>query len=92
MFRPTGEQIMAKANRRFGLFTFAIVTTATAAALAVAVLAYQPNLGTGSIALSIGTATPVPEAAIERHAADRMAVNQLAVFLQHWTNTAGGER
>lgn len=82
---------MANANRRFGLFTLAKFTTAAAAALAVVALAYQPNLDTGSIALSIGTATPIPEASLDRHA-DRMAANQLAVFLRDWTNTAGGEQ
>ena len=81
---------MANANRRFGLFTFATFTTATAAALTVAALAYQPDLGAGSIALSIGTATPIPEASLERHA-DQMAANQLAAFLREWTNTTGGE-
>lgn len=82
---------MANANRRFGLFALATFTTATAAALAVAALAYQPDLGAESIALSIGTATPISEASLERHA-DRMAANQLAVFLRDWTNTTGGEQ
>jgi hypothetical protein len=86
-----GEQIMANANRRFGLFTFATFTTATAAALTVAALAYQPDLGAGSIALSIGTATPISDSSLDRRA-DRMAANQLAVFLRDWTNTAGGEQ
>ena len=92
---------MANANRRFGLFTFATFTTATAAALTaaaltaaaltVAALAYQPDLGAGSIALSIGTATPISDSSLDRRA-DRMAANQLAVFLRDWTNTAGGEQ
>lgn len=81
---------MANANRRFGFFTLATLTAA-AAALAVAALAYQPDLGAGSIALSIGTATPIPEASLERHA-DQMAANQLAAFLREWTNTTGGEQ
>ena len=82
---------MANANHRFGLFTFATFTTATAAAFAVAALAYQPDLGAGSIALSIGTATPISDSSLDRRA-DRMAANQLAVFLRDWTNTTGGER
>ena len=82
---------MPTANRRFGLFGPAIFTLTTAATLAVAVLAYQPDLGAGSIALSIGMATPMPAQSVDR-SADRMAVNQLAMFLQRWTNTAGGER
>ena len=81
---------MANANRRFGFFTLATLM-ATAAALAVAALAYQPDLGAGSIALSIGTATPISDSSLDRRA-DRMAANQLAVFLRDWTNTAGGEQ
>ena len=82
---------MANANRRFGLFTFVTLTTAAAAALTAAALAYQPDLGAGSIALSIGAATPISDSSLDRRA-DRMAANQLAVFLRDWTNTAGGEQ
>ena len=49
------------------------------------------GLGAASVALSIGAAPPMPEASRERHA-DQSAVNQLAVFLQRWTNTAGAEQ
>jgi hypothetical protein len=91
MFRRTGEQIMAHANRRFGVFNFAIFTTAAVAVLAVAALAYQPDLDAGSIALSVGTAPPMQESSLDRHT-DQMAVNQLAVFLERWTNTARGEQ
>jgi hypothetical protein len=80
---------MANANRRFGFLNFAILAAATA--LAVEALAHQPDLHAGSIALSTGTVTSLPEASLERHA-DRMAVNPLAAFLQHWTNTAVGEQ
>ena len=68
---------MANANRRFGVFNFAIFTTAAVAVLAVAALAYQPDLDAGSIALSVGTAPPMQQSSLDRHA-DQMAVNQLA--------------
>ena len=71
---------MATSDRHFRPVTCAIFAAAAAAALAVAALAHQPDLGAGSIALSIGTAPPMPEASRERHA-DQPAVNQLAVFL-----------
>ena len=81
---------MANANRRFGFRNFAIFATAAAAAvLAIGALAHQPDLDAGRIALSVGTATSVPEASLERHA-DQRAVNPLAAFLQRWTNTAIG--
>lgn len=82
---------MADANRRFRLLTVSILTTAAAAALAVAVLAYRPDLGAGTIALSIGTATPMGEAALERHAG-QVAVDQVAVFLKRWADTESGEQ
>jgi hypothetical protein len=50
-------------------------------AAAVAVLAFQPDLGSGSIALSIGAVGPVPMSAPCRQA-DRTAVTQLAAFLE----------
>ena len=82
---------MANANRRFGHFTFAIFASSAAIALAAAVLAYRPDLGAGNIALSIGTATPISEASFNRHG-DQMAVDQMAVFLQRWTNTTAGDQ
>ncbi|HLG48088.1 MAG TPA: hypothetical protein VKY24_17735 [Reyranella sp.] len=77
---------MANANRRFGLVTFSIVTTA-AAAFAVATLAYQPDLDAGSIALSIGTATPLTEPPMERQAR-QVAVDHVAVFMRRWADAA----
>ena len=82
---------MANANHRFGAFNFAIFTTAAIAVLAVAALAHQPDLDAGSIALSVGTAPPMPVSSLDRPV-DQMAVNQLAVFMQHWTSTTDGER
>lgn len=82
---------MANANRRFGFFNFAIFHAAALAVLVVAALAYQPDLDAGSIALSIGTAPPMHEASLDRPA-DHVAVNQLALFLQRWTNTAASGR
>ena len=80
---------MAKANRRFGLFTVAIVAGAATAALTVAALAYQPDLGGADIALSIGTPPPMATPSPDRRA-DRASTDQLTVFLQRWTSTADG--
>lgn len=82
---------MANANRRFGVFNFAIFTAATLAVLAVAAFAYQPDLGAGSIALSIGTPTPMIEASRDRPG-EQVAADQLAVFLQRWASTTASER
>lgn len=58
-----------------------IVGASAGMAAAVAVLAFQPDLDSGSIALSTGTVGPVPMPAPCRQA-DRTAVTQLAAFLE----------
>lgn len=58
-----------------------IVGAPAGMAATVAVLAFQPDLDTGSIALSTGTVGPVPMPAPCRQA-DRTAVTQLAAFLE----------
>jgi hypothetical protein len=82
---------MANASRRFGLFNFAIFTAAAVTVLAVAALAYRPDLDSGTIALSIGTPTPMLEASRERQGAP-VASDQLAVFLQRWASTTQNEQ
>ena len=77
---------MANANRRFGFFNFATFTAAAVAIVAVAALAYRPDLGPGTIALSIGTPTPMAEASRDHHR------DQLAVFLQRWASTTQNEQ
>jgi hypothetical protein len=77
---------MANANRRFGFFNFAIFTAAAIAIVAVAALAYRPDLGSGTIALSIGSPAPMTEAS-----RDQMAGDQLTVFLQRWASTTASQ-
>jgi hypothetical protein len=76
-----------------GLSNLTIIATVAAVSVAVAVFAYQSDLGTASIDLSIGAAGAVPPSA-SRQQADRTSVNHLALFLERWTNTgtAAGER
>ncbi len=77
---------MANANRRFGFFNFAIFTAAAVAIVAIAALAYQPDLGAGTIALSIGSPAPVTKAS-----RDQLATDQLTVFLQRWASTTASK-
>ena len=81
---------MPTSHRHSGFLSFAMFITAAVAVLAVAAFAYRPDLGPGSIALSIGTAPPIREASLARHA-DPVAVDQLAVFLERWTSTAASK-
>ncbi len=62
------------------LTTFAV--TAIAIAITIAVLAWRPNPGTGSIAAIAGAAVQ----------GNHIPVNQLATFLESWTNTATQRR
>ena len=70
---------MMDASRR--LSKLVIFGVSAAVASAVAVLALQPDLDSGSIALSIGSVGPAPMSAACGQA-DRTAVDQLATFLE----------
>lgn len=76
---------MAIGDRRLSTFTI----SATAAAIAVAVLAYQPDLAARNIAPRVSVDALVqstPHRQIEPP-----AVNQLAVFLEHWSHTVADQ-
>lgn len=74
---------MAIGDRRLSTFTI----SATAAAIAVAVLAYQPDLAARNVAPRVDALVQsTPHRQIEPP-----AVNQLAVFLEHWTHTVADQ-
>jgi hypothetical protein len=86
---PAGRYHTSRNERMVdSLSTFGRATVlAVVVAAAVAVLAYQPALGTGSIALSTGSSVPVPKSPSHRQD-DGRPVNHLATFLERWTSTA----